>query len=195
LFSSRFSVADAQATGTILAFLCLGLGGWAAQTLISRGFYASGRTWLPTIVGTMVAFLTAPLYVVLRHQWGAIGLAIASSVAILVYVLLLGWLQHRHFEREAAAKGATLHGVPGMLKAAARLAVAAGIAIGVGLRVRIFLFQFLPGMHLGVMLMRASILCVIGVGIYLGLARLFGISELAELKRLLIRRLRLQRPT
>ena len=171
LFASRFTVADAQATGTILAFLCLGLGGWAAQTLISRGFYALGSTWLPTIVGTMVAFLTVPLYVVLRHQWGAIGLAIASSLAILVYVLLLGWLQRRRFEREAAAKGATLHGVPGMLKAAIRLAVAAGIAIGVGLRVRIFLFQFLPGMHLGVMLMRASILCVIGVGIYLGLAR------------------------
>ena len=194
LFASQFTVADAQATGTILAFLCLGLGGWAAQTLISRGFYALGSTWLPTIVGTMVAFLTVPLYVVLRHQWGAIGLAIASSLAILVYVLLLGWLQRRRFEREAAAKGATLHGVPGMLKAAIRLAVAAGIAIGVGLRVRIFLFQFLPGMHLGVMLMRASILCVIGVGIYLGLAQLFGISELAELKRLVMRRLRLQRP-
>jgi putative peptidoglycan lipid II flippase len=195
LFASRFTVADAQATGTILAFLCLGLGGWAAQTLISRGFYALGSTWLPTIVGTMVAFLTVPLYVVLRHQWGAIGLAIASSLAILVYVLLLGWLQRRRFEREAAAKGATLHGVPGMLRAAIRLAVAAGIAIGVGLRVRIFLFQFLPGMHLGVMLMRASILCVIGVGIYLGLAQLFGISELAELKRLVMRRLRFQRPS
>ncbi len=105
LFSSRFSVADAEATGTILAFLCLGLGGWAAQTLISRGFYALGSTWLPTIVGTSVAFLMAPLYVLLRHQWGAIGLAIASSIAILVYVLLLGWLQHRRFAREAAASG------------------------------------------------------------------------------------------
>jgi putative peptidoglycan lipid II flippase len=195
LFASRFSVADAQATGTILAFLCLGLGGWAAQTLISRGFYALGSTWLPTIVGTMVAFLTVPLYVVLRHQWGVIGLAIASSVAILVYVLLLGWLQRRRFEREAAAKGATLHGVPGVLKAAIRLVMAAGIAIGVGFRVRIFLFQFLPGMHLGVMLLRTSILCVIGVGIYLGLARLFGINELTELKRQVMHRLRLQRPT
>ena len=133
LFASRFSVADAQATGTVLAFLCLGLGGWAAQTVISRGFYALGSTWLPTIVGTMVAFLTVPLYVVLRQQWGAIGLAIASSVAILVYVLLLGWLQHRRFEREAAAKGTTLDDVPGMLEAALRLAVAAAVAIGMGL--------------------------------------------------------------
>jgi hypothetical protein len=65
----------------------------------------------------------------------------------------------------------------------------------VGLRVRIFLFQFLPGMHLGVMLMRASILWVIGVDVYSGLARLFGISELAELKRPLMRRLRLRRPS
>ena len=58
LFSNRFSAADAQATGTVLAFLCLGLSGWASQTVISRGFYAFGSTWLPTIVGTLVAFLT-----------------------------------------------------------------------------------------------------------------------------------------
>ena len=87
IFRSRFSVADAQATGTILMYLCLGLGGWAAQTVISRGFYALGSTWLPTIVGTIIAFVMVPLYVVLRQHWGAIGLAIASSVAILVYVL------------------------------------------------------------------------------------------------------------
>ena len=193
LFASRFSIADAQATGTILAFLCLGLGGWAAQTVISRGFYALGSTWLPTTIGTMVAFLTVPLYVVLRRQWGAIGLAIASSVAILVYVLLLGWLQHRRFEREAAAKGTTLRDVPGMLSAALRLAVAAGVAIGVGLVMRALLLQFLPGMYLAVVLMRAIVLCAVGLGIYLALARLFGISELAELERMLLLKLGLRR--
>ncbi len=145
VFSTRFSAADAEATGTILAFLCLGLGGWAAQTLISRGFYALGSTWLPTIVGTIIAFLMAPLYVVLRHQWGAIGLAIASSIAIVVYVLLLGWLQHRRFEREAAAKAATLDGAPGMLGAALRLAAAAGIAIGIGFGARLLFVAYPAG--------------------------------------------------
>ena len=29
--------------------LCLGLGGWASQTVISRGLNAFGSTWLPTI--------------------------------------------------------------------------------------------------------------------------------------------------
>src|SRR6185369_8519575 len=96
--SQRFNIADAAATGSVLAFLCLGLAGWAAQTVISRGFYALGSTWLPTIVGTTVAFVLVPFYIVMRQQWGAIGLAIASAVAILIYVLLLGWLQHRRFK-------------------------------------------------------------------------------------------------
>jgi len=189
LFSARFSLADAQATGTVLAFLCLGLGGWAAQTVISRGFYALGSTWLPTTVGTLVAILALPLYVVLRQQWGAIGLAIASSVAILVYVLLLGWLQYRRFVREAAIRGTTLEAVSGMLGAALGLSVAAAIAISAGLWVRDLLFQLLPGMHVVTILIRATLLCTVGIGIYLALAQLFGISELASLERLLLRRL------
>ena len=109
-------------------------------------------------VGTIVAFLTVPLYVVLRWQWGGIGLAIASSVAILIYVLLLGWLQYRRFQREAAAKGNSLQDVPSMLEAAVRLAAAAGIATGVGLGVRLLLLQFLPGMDLMVLIGRATVL-------------------------------------
>jgi putative peptidoglycan lipid II flippase len=193
LFSGRFTLADAQATGNILAFLCLGLGGWAAQTVISRGFYALGSTWLPTIVGTMVAFLTVPLYIVLRWQWGGIGLAIASSVAILIYVLLLGWLQYRRFQREAAAKGTSLRDVPSMLDGAVRLAAAAGIATGVGLGVRVLLLQFLPGMDLTVVIGRTTVLCAIGLGIYLACARFFGIDELAKLERMLLRKFKFWR--
>ena len=189
LFSNRFSVADAQATGALLGFLCLGLGGWASQTVISRGFYAFGSTWLPTIVGTLIAFLAVPLYVVLRQQWGALGLAIASSVAILIYVLLLGWLQYRRFEWEAAARDTNLKAVPGMLGAALGLAVATGLAIGAGLYLRYLLLQFLPGMQILAILMRATVLCAFGIAIYLAVARLLGVTELARLQRLLSRRL------
>jgi len=194
LFSSRFSVADAQVTGTILTYLCLGLGGWATQTVISRGFYALGSTWLPTIVGTMVAFIMVPLYVVLRQNWGAIGLAIASSAAILIYVLVLGWLQRRRFEREASAKGATLHNLPGMLNGALRLAVAAGVAIGIGLAVRIPLLQLAPGIHLPAILIRVTVLCFVGIGTYAILARILGVRELIEIEGMLLRRLKF-RPT
>lgn len=194
VFGNRFSVADAQATGTILSYLCLGLGGWAAQTVISRGFYALGSTWLPTIVGTIIAFVMVPLYVVLRQNWGTIGLAIASSVAILVYVFLLGWLQYRRFEREAAARGTTLHDVPGMLNGALRLAVAAGVAIAIGLAVRAQLLEFVPGVHLTAILLRATVLCAVGIGTYVVFARILGVRELIEIEAILLRKLKLGPP-
>jgi putative peptidoglycan lipid II flippase len=154
-----------------------------------------GSTWLPTIVGTTVAFVLVPFYIVMRQQWGAIGLAIASAVAILIYVLLLGWLQHRRFKREAVAKGSTLENVPGMLDAALRLAAAAAVATGVGLVVRVLLVQLLPGNELTIILTRATVLCVIGTSIYVALARLLGIGELAEIGGKLRRALRLWPPT
>ena len=184
LFASRFTIADAQATGTILMFLCIGLSGWAAQTVISRGFYALGSTWLPTIVGTIVTVGLIPLYVVLRQYWGAVGLAIASSVSILVYVMLLGWLQRRRFEREAEAKGTTLDNVPGMLDTAVRLAAATAVAIAVGLALRPMLIQLLPDNHVAAIVMRAGLLCAVGLGIYLILAWVLGVRELAEVERM-----------
>lgn len=193
LFSSRFSVADAQATATILGYLCLGLGGWAAQTVISRGFYALGSTWLPTIVGTVIAVVMLPLYVVLRQYWGTIGLAVASSIAILVYVLVLGWLQYRRFDREAAANNTSLVDVPGMLDGALRLALAAGVAVGVGLGVRVLLLEFLPGVHVIEILIRAGVLCATGISIYVIVARILGVRELAEIEGMLLQRLKLRR--
>jgi putative peptidoglycan lipid II flippase len=183
----RFSQADAQETATVLAYLCIGLSGWAAQTLISRGFYALGSTWLPTLVGTAIALAMAPVYVVLRAQGGAIGLAVASSIAITVYVMVLGWLQRRRFEREAAARSTTLEG--SMLPTALRLAMAAAVATGLGLMARAQLLQWLPDAHLATVLGRAGLLCLFGTGIYAALAQLFGVAEIAEIKSLLLRKL------
>jgi putative peptidoglycan lipid II flippase len=187
--SHRFSTADAEATGSVLAFLSLGLAGWAAQTVISRGFYALGSTWLPTVVGTAVAFCAVPLYVVLRREYGAIGLAVASAIAILVYVLLLGWLQYRRFSREAAAREDSLDRVDGMLGPALRMALACAIAITVGLVIRSLLPDFLLRMDLDVILLRSGMLWLIGLGIYLVVARLLKIHELSEIQRLMNRKL------
>ena len=72
--------------------------------------------------------------------------------------------------------------------------MATAIAIGAGLWLRDLLLQVLPGMILMTILMRATILCTVGIGIYLALAQLFGIRELARLQQLLMRRLNTQRP-
>lgn len=194
VFGTRFSVADAQATGEVLAFLCLGLGGWAAQTVISRGFYALGSTWLPTLIGTLIALVAVPLYVLLRQRFGAIGLAIASSISILVYVAVLGFLQRRRFDREAAARGTTLKDVAGILDPALRLAFAAAIAITAGLLLRGFLLPALPGVSLPVIFLRAALLCTAGIAVYVSIAWLLGIKEIERLERALLRKLSLRRP-
>jgi putative peptidoglycan lipid II flippase len=193
LFADRFTVADAQETATVLACLCLGLSGWATQTVISRGFYALESTWLPTIIGTAVAVVMVPVYIVLRQQNGTIGLAIASSVAITIYVLLLGWSQRKRFEREAVARGATLAGAQGMLGAVLRLALAAAIAAGLGLLVRAQVLNWLPDMHVATILLRATLLCTFGISSYAILAWLSGVQELAEIKDIVIFRFRLNR--
>jgi len=55
------------------------------------------------------------------------------------------------------------------------------------------LLQFLPDMDLMVLTGRATVLCAIGLGIYLVCARFFDIDELAKLERILLRKLKFQR--
>jgi putative peptidoglycan lipid II flippase len=191
LLSDRFTVQDADAVGSVLALLCLGLSGWAAQTVISRGFYALGSTWLPTIVGTAVAFSTIPLYIVLRREWGAIGLAVASAIAILTYVAVLGWLQRRRFHREAAMQGDRLDRVRGFLRASLSMALATGVAIAGGSAMRRVLPHVLLNMDFFIVLLRSLILCGIGLGIYVFVARQLGIREFAEVEGMLVRRLKI----
>jgi putative peptidoglycan lipid II flippase len=128
--------------------------------------------------------------VLLRQQWGAVGLAVSSAFAILVYVLLLGWLQRRRFDREARARGTILETGPGMLDGGLRLAAAAAVATGVGLGARILLVEIMPGVALLTVLLRAAILCSLGVGIYVTLAYWFGVRDLADIKAALLRQLR-----
>jgi putative peptidoglycan lipid II flippase len=105
-------------------------------------------------------------------------------------VLLLGGLQRRRFEREAAARGTALDPAPGMLDASIRLAFAAAIAIGAGLGFRMVLISFWPGTDLAIILMRATMLCAFGVAAYLAAARVFGVRELSEIEGHLLRRIR-----
>jgi putative peptidoglycan lipid II flippase len=191
LLSDRFTVQDADAVGSVLALLCLGLSGWAAQTVISRGFYALGSTWLPTIVGTAVAFCTIPLYIVLRREWGAMGLAIASAIAILTYVAVLGWLQRRRFRREAATQGDRLDRVSGFLRASLSMAFATGVAIAAGLVTRRVLPHVLLSMDFFIVVLRGLILCGIGLGLYVFVARQLGVRELAEVEGMLVHRLKI----
>jgi len=91
---SRMTAEDIQATAQALRFYSVGMTFWTLQLVLSRGFYASQRTWLPSILGTVLSVLAIPLYRYLALKYGHEGLAAAGSIGIFVYATLLAvWLR------------------------------------------------------------------------------------------------------
>ena len=92
---TRLRPPDLDATAATLAVFSLGMFAWSAQNILARGFYAARDTLTPAITGTALTFLNLPLYWRLVRRYQHLGLALASSVGIIVYTLLLFGLLNR----------------------------------------------------------------------------------------------------
>jgi putative peptidoglycan lipid II flippase len=68
---------------------------WSAQAIYARAFYAAGNTLVPMIAGTVITFVSLPIYTGLYHWQGAFGLAMASDTGIAIQTLTLAVLLHR----------------------------------------------------------------------------------------------------
>jgi len=176
IYGARISGEQYQQIGVCLGLVSLGLWGWAAQTVVSRGFWAMGRTWGPTLLGTIVAILAYPLYAALGRAMGTHGLALASSVAITIYVvILMVWLR-RSFP------GVPDHFASFFLRITP--AVAAGLGLGWGLR------GWLPE---GPALARGAVLAVLSTAAFVGVAFLTRVPDLDDVIAMVTRRLRRRR--
>ena len=123
IYGGRITPEGHATIGSALAILCVGLWAWAAQTVVARGFYARGETWLPTLAGTAAALTCYPLYHLLGQELGLLGLPIATTVAISAYVLALVALQRRRNPGVSDGYGPFL----------VRVVPATALAIGVGI--------------------------------------------------------------
>jgi len=91
IYTTRRIPAEAMGRmGEYLALFSIGLAAWSLQILLSRGFYARRKAWLPTWLGTAIMVMSIPAYALLGRSFGGRGLCLASSGAITVYVLVLG---------------------------------------------------------------------------------------------------------
>ena len=74
-------------TAMSFAFFTIGLFAWAAQGLVSRGFYALGDTRTPTIIGSALTILFfIPLCAgAMYFNLGALGLALATTIGAAAY--------------------------------------------------------------------------------------------------------------
>src|SRR6201987_6383462 len=86
---TRMRPPDLDATSATLLFFMLGLFGWGAQYILARGFYATRNPLIPAIVGTVLTFANLPVYWLLVRRAQHLGLAMASSVGITVYTVVI----------------------------------------------------------------------------------------------------------
>ena len=91
----RFSFADAQTTAVYFFWFSLSLILWAAQGLYARAFYAAGDTLTPMTAVTIVTIASLPMYSILFHSFGVVGLAWASDIGIGANLIVLALLLHR----------------------------------------------------------------------------------------------------
>ncbi len=92
----RFSAEQAGQTGLLLAIMLCGVGFWAVQQVLGRGFYAHENTVTPVLAGTASTLASLPLYWGLGRLYGASGVALAGVCGIGLYTsaMLLLWVKH-----------------------------------------------------------------------------------------------------
>src|ERR1700720_1212694 len=90
----RFLVSDTQTTTVYFFWFSLSLALWSAQGLYARAFYAAGDTLTPMVAVTLITAASLPVYSLLFHRYGVVGLAFASDIGIGANLLALAWLLH-----------------------------------------------------------------------------------------------------
>jgi putative peptidoglycan lipid II flippase len=86
---TRLTPSDLDATAATLVFFSLGMFAWGAQSIVARGFYAARDTLTPAVLGTLLTLLNIPVYWLLVRRMQHLGLALASSIGIVVYTMVL----------------------------------------------------------------------------------------------------------
>lgn len=172
-----FDAASTSAVASALAFFALGLIGNGLIEIVARVFFALYDTWTPTIAALIAVFVNLVLGLMLPGAFARLnllphaGLALANSIAALVQLGVM-----------VVPVGARLGGLEGgeVVRQGVRVLAA---SLGMGLALWGWL-QLAPPQALiaggGGMLL--------GLGVYYGLARWLGVTELRDMVRLLRRR-------
>jgi putative peptidoglycan lipid II flippase len=90
----KFLFADTQMSAAYFFWFSLSLALWSAQGLYARAFYAAGDTITPMAAVTFITAASLPVYSILFHTFGVVGLAWASDIGIGANLLALAWLLH-----------------------------------------------------------------------------------------------------
>ena len=65
-----FGPEDTLVTAAVAAVFALSIPAWGAQQVLARAFYAKRRMWTPVLIGTAVAIVAIPAYLLLGDRFG-----------------------------------------------------------------------------------------------------------------------------
>jgi putative peptidoglycan lipid II flippase len=122
----RFLVSDTHTTAVYFFWFSVSLALWSAQGLYARAFYAAGDTLTPMVAVTVITSASLPVYSLLFHTYGVVGLAWASDIGIGANLFALAWLLHY---RKMVSLGTLRWDELG--KSAVIAVVAGGLSLGV----------------------------------------------------------------
>ncbi len=169
----RFSEANAALMSQLLILSVIGLPFFSVVNLTVRAFYAVKDTKTPVRIAAFDFVLNLGLSVLLKHWFGAAGLVVASTVAIMAQTLLL--------QRALAHRIPGLHFSP-LLPTLGKIAVATGAMAAIVTAGRAGVAQLALGRWAD--LIAVLVLIPLGVAIYalvLWRLKIEGREELAQL--------------
>ncbi|HUG74644.1 MAG TPA: murein biosynthesis integral membrane protein MurJ, partial [Acidimicrobiia bacterium] len=109
-----FGASDTIATAATVVLFGIGVPMWGIQQILARGFFAREQMWPPVILGTIATVVAVPVYWWLNRTMGLRGLALASSIAITLYTVLLAveWYRRTGTEELRPVVRTTLRNLP-----------------------------------------------------------------------------------
>lgn len=81
----RFEFNDVFITGTLFRIFLIGVPLWTYQQIIGRGFYATGNTISPVVIGTLATLISIPMFLYGQYTFGEVGIVFASIGGLLIY--------------------------------------------------------------------------------------------------------------
>lgn len=171
---------DIRLMAIILAFYALGIVPLSLRVVLTRAFYALKNSWVPAVVGCIEVVLCITLNFLTVKHFGAWGLALGTSIASLVAMVIMFWA----FYKKVGPLGARRMG-SGLIKtgmAAVGMSVVASFTYE-------GLFAVLPQGLMGMALSFLVATCL-SVASYLAFCKGLGVEEINLVLSGLTRRFR-----
>lgn len=127
----KFTPESTIGTAEALFFYALAIPVWGGLQILNRAFYARKEMWTPVVVGTAATIAAIPLYAFLQNTFAIRGVALASTLALAIYVAVLAgvWYAEEDRLRLRIVLGETGRVIP---LAVIGSFAAAGVVAGIG---------------------------------------------------------------